>query len=89
MRKRRLFGSERVAHRLPKPNLHGAQRYSLSHSMTMRLLAWIAIMSSGSVDGGEAVWRIGSDDDDVARTGDDFFPIDRHCRFARADDARF
>ena len=25
-------------------------------------------------DGGEEVWRIGSDDDDVAGTGNDLFP---------------
>jgi hypothetical protein len=40
-------------------------------------------------DSSEAVCRIGSDDNDVARTDDDFFPIDRHCSLARAYDARF
>jgi hypothetical protein len=34
------------------------------------------------------VWRMGSDDDDVARTRNDLFPVHRHGRFAGADDAR-
>jgi len=40
-------------------------------------------------DGGKAVRGLGSDDDDVARTGNDLFPIDGHCGSAGADDAGF
>jgi len=40
-------------------------------------------------DCGKAVRRLGSDNDDVARTGNDLFPIDGHCQFAGADDASF
>ena len=40
-------------------------------------------------DGRKAVRRLRSDNDDVARTGNDLFPIHGHCRFAGANDASF
>jgi hypothetical protein len=40
-------------------------------------------------DGGKAMRRLGSDHDDVARTGNDRFTIDGHCRLAGADDTSF
>ena len=39
-------------------------------------------------DRDKAVWRLGPDNDDVAGTRNNLFPIDGHCRFAGLDNAR-
>jgi hypothetical protein len=90
VRKRRLFGFETVDHRLPNTELTWSSA-SLAEPFDDDAIAGVNgdHVERFGPDGGEAVRRIGSDDDDVVGTGNDFFSIYSHGRFAGVHDARF